>query len=134
MFEPSMQKLGSSSPDSNGPMYSMGRDEDPNKIIPIYRGISTVSKPNGMFYSPDREWTRQFTQSGQDHEIKADGIRNSDVLRPSKPVYAGDFDAIDAVVKYARTAGYKAVELDEGRGEPPSIYVFNKTALGQKPK
>ncbi len=100
-------------------------------ILKLYRGESVHNKKGGPYYTPDREWARQFTQSGQDHEIKSASVKGSDVYRPSEPVYAGDPDAIDRVVAEARSKGFKAVHLDEGAGQPGSIYVFNKTALGR---
>lgn len=94
----------------------------------IYRGEYTGNK-GGSHYTNDREWARQFTQSGQDHEIRAARIRTAEVYDPTPRVSALDADAIDAAVAEGRRKGFKAVRLDEGTGEPPSLYVFNKTAV-----
>lgn len=96
--------------------------------IPIYRGEG-VTNAGGKYWTQDREFARQFTQSGRDHEIKSANIDEAHIYQPPSPVYAGDPDAIDAVVAEARKAGFKAVRLDEGVDQPPSIFVFNKTAL-----
>ena len=99
-----------------------------DKTETLYRGEYTGNR-GGAQYSPDREWARQFTQSGQDHEIKSVGVKTSDIFEPARPVYAGDQDAVDAAIVQARGAGFKAVRLDEGAGQPQSVTVFNKTAL-----
>lgn len=103
---------------------------EPGRVgrIPIFRGEYTGNK-GGQFYSEDQEFARQFTQSGQDHEIKRSYIDPQDIYTPTELPYAGDPDVVDAAVKEARSQGYKAVRLSEGTGQPPSIYVFNKTAL-----
>ena len=104
-----------------------------SEILPIFRGESVHNK-GGNFYTPDRDWARQFTQTGQDHEVKSAGIRASDVYDPPKPAYAGDPDAVDVAIAAARAGGHKAVRLDEGQGQPPSVFVFDKKALYRRPK
>lgn len=94
----------------------------------VYRGEYSGNR-GGNFWSPQKEFARQFTQSGQDKEIKTRYISSNAIYRPSEPVYAGDPDAIDIVVEIARESGYKAVWLDEGRNEPDSIFVFDRSAL-----
>jgi hypothetical protein len=106
-----------------------GSQMSTDDVMRIYRGESAHNKKGGPYWTTDREWSRQFTHSGQDHEIKQSSVRRGDVYEPSQPVYAGDPDAIDKIVAEARSKGFKAVQLDEGAGQPPSIYVFNKTGL-----
>lgn len=94
----------------------------------VYRGEFTGNK-GGNYYSPDAEFARQFTQSGQDAEITQSQIKNTDIYKPAEAVYAGDPDAVDAVVKQAQEQGFKAVELSEGEGQPSSVFVFDESAL-----
>ncbi len=92
----------------------------------IYRGENTGNKEggpmNGAFYSTDREWARQFTQTGQEHEIITKKIKHSDIL-DKRHVYAGD--DIEPHLREAEKLGFKAVRFNEGKGEPDSIYVIN---------
>jgi hypothetical protein len=104
-------------------------DETP-MWLQVYRGEYAGNK-GGAYYTQSRDFARQFTQSGQDHEIKTRWIRSQDIYVPPKPVYAGDEDAWEATIIEAKKTGYKAVQFDEsldGR-EPPSIYVIDRSAL-----
>jgi hypothetical protein len=93
----------------------------------LYRGQLAVNpggEKGGMFLSPDKEFARQFTQSGRDSEIKTHQIRSSDIHEPKSEVSAGDPDAVDKAVSDAKASGKKAVRLSEGKGQPPSVFVF----------
>lgn len=94
----------------------------------LYRGEYSGNK-GGKFWTGDPEFARQFTQGGRESEVLKNSIDENHIYQPEKPVYAGDPDAVDKVVAEARAKGYKAVELNEGQGQPNSTYVFNKTAL-----
>jgi len=123
-FEPNQIK----SVFNSGAWSSTANISETTAILTLYRGEYSGNR-GGNFYSPDREFARQFTQSGQDKEIKVRHIRSALIFRPSTPVYAGNPDAIDTVIANAKVAGCKAVWLDEGRGEPESVYVFDRSAL-----
>jgi hypothetical protein len=102
-------------------------------VLTVYRGEYSGNK-GGRFWTEDREFARQFTQSAQDREIMVRHLYSSDVYKKAAHTYAGDPDAIDAAIAQAREEAdsgvpYKAVLLDEGPGQPPSIYVFDRTAL-----
>jgi uncharacterized Zn-binding protein involved in type VI secretion len=99
----------------------------------LYRGESVHNK-GGNFYTPDAEWARQFTQSGQQKEVLQRQLPSGAVYDPPKPVYAGDPDAVDAVLAEARRGGFSAVRLSEGPGEPPSVFVFDKSKLTRGPE
>jgi hypothetical protein len=94
----------------------------------VYRGEFTGNK-GGSYYSPDREWARQFTQSGQDKEIGEAFIKTSDIYTPEIDIYAGDPDAIDVGIQQAKDKGFKAIRLDEGKNQPKSILAFDKAAI-----
>lgn len=97
----------------------------------IYRGEYSGNR-GGRFWTQDKEFARQFTQSGQDKEIMVRYILSGDI-KNCHETYAGDPDAVDAVAAQAKEEGYKAVMLNEGRGEPNSIWVFDKSALMRQP-
>jgi hypothetical protein len=98
------------------------------RVLTVYRGEYSGNK-GGRFWTEDREFARQFTQSGRDHEIVMRYIFPGDIDKKSANVYAGDPDAIDQAILVAKADGYKAFWLNEGQGQPPSIYVFDRTAL-----
>jgi hypothetical protein len=96
----------------------------------IHRGESVHNKKGGpgggKYYSTDREFAKQFTQSGQDHEVHTRRIEKKHVMDKSH-VYAGD--DIEPHIKEAKKKGYKAVKFNEGEGQPHSIYVLDHKAL-----
>lgn len=94
----------------------------------IFRGEGGPSRRGGQYWSPDEGWAAQFTQTGQPSELRQARIRTSDIhdAGPDRP-YAGDPDAVATAA--AREGGFKAVRLDEGTNEPPSVFVFDRTAL-----
>ena len=98
------------------------------RFLTVYRGEYSGNK-GGRFWSEDREFARQFTQLGRDHEIMTRYIFPGDITKRFAAVYAGDPDAIDQAVQIAKADDYKALWLSEGPGQPSSIYVFDRTAL-----
>jgi GNAT superfamily N-acetyltransferase len=104
--------------------------ESVSDYIPIHRGESVHNKAGGpmggKFYSTDKEWARQFTQTGRLSEVKTRYIHKDHVLDKSN-VYAGD--DIEPHLHEAKNNGYAAVRFHEGNGEPHSIYVINHSKL-----
>ena len=105
-------------------------NEEKDEHITIHRGESVHNKMGGplggKFYSTDREFARQFTQSGQDKEIHTRKISKDHVLDRSH-IYAGT--DIEPHLEQAKKQGYKAVRFHEGEGQPHSIYVFGHEVL-----
>jgi len=99
------------------------------KFETVYRGEGGTSVKEGNYWSPSKEWSAQFTQTGRLEEVKQARIKTSDIYEAPELPYAGDPDAIDAAVKIAKSKGFKAVRLSEGGNEPNSILVFDRTAL-----
>ena len=97
-------------------------------MIPVFRGQSVHNK-GGKFWTEDMEFARNFTQSGQDKEILSKSIRNGDVMDVSNNVFAGDVAAMDKAIAAARQAGYKAIKVSEGNGQPASIFMLDRAAL-----
>ena len=96
----------------------------------IYRG--EFESKAGNFWSFDPDFAAQFTRTGQHKELKIKKIKVSDIYTVENPPFAGDHDAVDKLIEEAKSQGCKAVELDEGRNEPNSIFVFDKSALRSK--
>ena len=104
--------------------------ENSDDYITIHRGESVHNKKGGplkgKYYSTDREFARQFTQSGQDKEIQTRKIHKKHIMNKSD-VYAGE--DIEPHLKEAKQKGYKAVRFNEGKNQPDSIYVFDHSGL-----
>jgi hypothetical protein len=94
----------------------------------LFRGLSAYNK-NGKYWTGDREFARNFTQSGQDKEIASRYIKTSDIHQSDPLPFAGDEEAVDSAIKEALGLGKKAIRVDEGAGEPNSTFVFDNTAL-----
>jgi hypothetical protein len=107
--------------------------KSPKDLLTLYRGESAYNK-GGNFYTPDAEWARQFTQSGRQKEILQRQMPSGAVYDPPQPIYAGNPDAVDAAIAEARQRGFSAVRLSEGPGEPPSVFVFDKSKLKRGPE
>ena len=94
--------------------------------IPIYRGISVVNRKGGRrgsYWTPDPEWARQFSQTG--NEIKTSVIDSNDVLKLDPLPKATSEEEFDKALELAKQQGYLAVWIDEGPREPNSIFVLN---------
>jgi hypothetical protein len=102
------------------------------QMLTVYRGEYHGNK-SGFFWTEDREFARQFTQSGRDHEILVRYLRANEVYTRASDVYAGDEAGVDAAIATAKAEGYKAVMLSEGPGQPHSYFVFDRTALRRSP-
>lgn len=92
-------------------------------LMTVYRGTTAYSG-GGHYWSTDREWARQFTQSGRDDEIKSKVIDMRTILVLSPLPSANDEGDIDNALKKAGESGYKGIMVSEGRGQPNSIYLL----------
>ena len=94
-----------------------------SSMMEVYRGEFSGNK-GGKYWSTNKEWAAQFTQTGRIEEVKSRKIREQDVFSSDTLPYAGDPKAIEEAVKKAKEKGFKYVRLDEGQNEPDSIYIF----------
>jgi len=97
-------------------------------LIQLYRGTSSYNK-GGRYYSTDREWSRQFTQSGRESEIVSIKISAKDIYVKEPLPLAVDEDSFDEGMKEAIDGGFRAFLLDEGVGEPRSVYVIDEGCI-----
>jgi hypothetical protein len=66
---------------------------------------------------------------GLDREIKRAFI-DTDVIYKANPLTRATSDKdFDRDIPAALESGYKALWVNEGQNEPPSIYIIDKTAL-----
>lgn len=91
------------------------------KSIKLYRGESVYNK-DGHYYTTDREWARQFTQSGLDREIKMISVPEDIIYRKDPLPSAVNESEFDIALAEAKENGFKAFWVNEGDGEPNSVY------------
>jgi len=92
------------------------------ELIRLYRGVNSGQEGNS-YYTPDKDWARQFTQSGRDEEIKSVRYSTNRIFRndPLPKAYGLD-DSDLGIMDKAWDAGYKGIWMDEGNGQPDSVY------------
>jgi len=99
-----------------------------SNLITLYRGISSHNR-KGSYYSIDKEFARLFTQSGRDKEIETVRINDSDIYKKEPLPLATNENSFDEGLKEAIKLGFKAFMLDEGIGQPNSVYVIDKSCI-----
>jgi len=108
-----------------------GTSQDPKnplKMLTVYQGQSAHNK-GSQYYSPSKEFARNFTQSGLDKEIKRVKIADEDVYR-AKTLPSGTNDSqLKRAEEEAKAGHFKALWVDEGQNNPPSIYVFDRKII-----
>lgn len=105
----------------------VGETREPSAYT-LYRGEGGDSG-GGNYFSFDREFARNFTRAGRDEEIRTVGVSPADVYEADVLPLATKEEQIDRAIAEAREAGKKAIRVDEGAGEPNSVFVFDKTAI-----
>jgi GNAT superfamily N-acetyltransferase len=106
-----------------------GVNETTSQKIPIFRGVSVYNKKYDNYYTTNKEWARQFTQSGRDSEIKQAFIDTNVIYKANPLPNATSDEEISNTISIAKVNGFKAIWIDEGTNEPNSIYIIDKTAL-----
>lgn len=91
-----------------------------SKSIILYRGESVHNK-NGKYWTTDKEWTRQFTQSGLDKEIRRISFPEEQVYASGTLPMATNPEEIDKAILEAKKGGFKAILVNEGAGQPNSV-------------
>lgn len=104
--------------------------KDEHGDLILYRGEYS-GNTNGSHFTSDKNWALQFTQSGQEKEVKEFRINPDFVYEEliDELPFASDEKSFDLGLKKAKKSGKAAFVLNEGRNEPKSIYVFKKMAL-----
>ena len=92
-------------------------------LIKLYRGLNKF-QVGGNYYSTDREWSRQFTQSGLDSEIEEIEVGIDEILRLDPLPKATDVMGMDKAIKIGKEGGYRGIFVDEGKGQPESVFIF----------
>ena len=89
----------------------------------LYQGRSVYNK-GSKFWTTDKEWARQFTQSGRDQEIASMKYRDEMIYRANLLPMATNDEDFDRGLEEAKNKGYKAFWVDEGQGQPNSVYII----------
>lgn len=95
-----------------------------SQFMKLYRGQNAYQQGGGHYWSTDREWARQFTQSGLDSEIKEKVVLERDIMVLNPLPHATDEAQISNAAKMAMNAGYKGFKVDEGKGQPNSVFML----------
>ena len=100
------------------------------KLLTLYRG-ELASGQQGNYFTTDHEWARQFTQSGRDHEIRHIQVDPNLIYRATVlPEASGtDEQVFDQTIAEARRLGKKAIWVNEGQGQPNSVFIFDKSLI-----
>ena len=93
-------------------------------LLTVYQGRNVYNKTS-QFFTTDKEWARNFTQSGQDSEIRIGKIDPKVIYQKEPMPEATDDKQIDAALEEAKAGGYSAIWINEGRNEPPAILVID---------
>ena len=101
-----------------------------NSNVQLYRGVNAYNKSSGYF-TTEKEWARQFTQSGRDSEIMTATIPADRVYRQDPLPQAVDPDQVDEAIAIAKSRGFAALWVDEGVGELNSVLVTDRSALAR---
>lgn len=94
------------------------------KIITLYRGIGYNEGNN--FYSPSKAFAMEFTRSGRESELRTFKA-NIDKIYKHNPLprgYGMEDPNFDLAIKTAQEQGYNAIWVDEGNGQPNSVFVI----------
>lgn len=98
-------------------------------LLTVYQGRNVYNKTS-QFFTTDKEWARQFTQSGQDSEIRIGKIDPAVIYQKDPlPEATNEKQMEDALLKEAKAAGYLAIWINEGKNEPPGILVIDMKAV-----
>jgi hypothetical protein len=112
-----------------GGTYVLASEEWPARIL-LYRG-ETSGNRGGGYFTEDKDFALQFTQSGQEKELMRRYINTKDIYKAIPLTSAVKEDDWDRDIAIAKSKGFKAILIDEGYNEPNSIYVFDKSALSR---
>lgn len=95
-----------------------------HNYMKIYRGRNAYQQGDGHYWSTDKEWARQFTQSGLDREI-SEKVINADKLLKLNPLPKATHESeIDNAIKIGMQNGFIGMLVDEGFNQPNSVYLF----------
>jgi len=99
-----------------------------NKNVTLYRGKNNYSQREG-YWSTDREYARQFTQSGLNSEILTVKIPKDKIYRQEPLPSSMDETQEDQAIANAKEKGFQALWVKEGSGEPDSVLVLDRAVL-----
>lgn len=91
----------------------------------LYRGVGGDSG-GGNYFTPDREFARNFTRSGRDSEIISMDMPRGAIYEPGTLPRATSEPELTAAINEARERGLNAVRVSEG-GNDTSVFVIDPT-------
>lgn len=95
------------------------------KSIRLYRGESQYNK-GGHYWTTDKEWARQFTQSGRPSEVRSMTFPVEMIFRNDPLPFATNATELDTTEQLALEKGFNAFWVNEGSGQPESVYIIQQ--------
>lgn len=94
-------------------------------IITLYRGIGPSEGNN--YYTPDKEFAMQFTQSGLESQIRKVKVNTNRIYRhdPLPKAYGQEDPNFDKAIEIAKSKGMNSIWADEGSNQPNSVFKIN---------
>jgi hypothetical protein len=102
-----------------------------NTSLKLYRGVSSISPAAGNYYSPSREFAREFTHSGLDKEIAETVMPRGDIYKPKRLPFAGDEASMSKAIEEAAGKGFNALFVSEGTKQPHSVFVIDPSKISK---
>ncbi|MFA7219245.1 MAG: hypothetical protein WC119_01915 [Synergistaceae bacterium] len=93
------------------------------KSIRLYRGESQYNK-GGKYWTTDKEWAMQFTQSGLPSQVKSIILPDERIFRDNPVPSAVNAEELDKTEERALSEGFDAFWVNEGVGQPESVYMM----------
>ena len=93
------------------------------QTISLYRGESQYNK-GGKYWTTDKEWAMQFTLSGLSSHVKSMTFPSERIFKDIPLPSATNAEQLDATEVLAISQGFPAFWVDEGDGQPESVYMI----------
>lgn len=104
--------------------------ESISETLTIYQGRSVYNK-NSKYFTTNKEWAQQFTQSGRENEITIAQIDPKVIYGDAPLPQATNEKMLEKTIEVAKAKNkdYKAIWVDEGIREPRSIFILDWSAV-----
>lgn len=105
-------------------------EEKTNNLLTVYQGRSVYNR-GSKYFTTDKEWAINFTQSGQEKELTVAKIDTSLIYEENPLPQATNEKMLEKTIEVAKAMnkGYKAIWVDEGAREPRSIFIMDMSVI-----
>lgn len=127
-LEGSSKKKVATSLEQEAKKYKSDGFKTDGKTITLYRGIGGNSKLEGNYFTGDKNYANEFTQSGLPEQLKQVKVNIGDIYRPKVLPEAVNSKEMEITIKEAKQKGYKAILVDENGADTPSVFFIDKVS------